>query len=400
MKFGGTSVADLECIRNVADRIEEERASGTDLVVTVSAMAGTTNELVEYETGFARIPDGPEYDTVVSAGEQITCGLLALALQKRGIPARSWLAWQIPIETDEAHTKARIRNIDPSKLKACLANGQVPVVAGFQGLAPDGRVTTLGRGGSDTSAVALAAALEAVRCDIFTDVEGVYTSDPRIVSQARKLEKITYEEMLEMASLGAKVLQTRSVELAMNQSVRLQVRSSFKNLPGTMVVNEDEILEKQVVSGIAYSRDEAKITLVDVRDRPGVAAAIFGPLAKANVNVDMIVQSTAANGKSTDITFTVAKNDFERALEVIDNSGEKLKYGDLLTDQTLVKISVIGVGMRSHAGVATKMFETLAEKGINVHVISTSEIKISVLIAEEYTELALRALHTAYDLEA
>lgn len=400
MKFGGTSVADLECIRNVADRIEEERASGNDLVVTVSAMAGTTNELVKYASGFARIPDGPEYDTVVSAGEQITSGLLALALQQKGIPARSWLAWQIPILTDEAHSKARISKIDPSKLEVCRANGQVSVVAGFQGLAPSGRVTTLGRGGSDTSAVALAAALGAVRCDIFTDVEGVYTSDPRIVSQARKLEKITYEEMLEMASLGAKVLQTRSVELAMNQSVRLQVRSSFKNLPGTMVVNEDEILEKQVVSGIAYSRDEAKITLVDVRDRPGVAAAIFGPLAKANVNVDMIVQSTSANGKSTGITFTVAKNDFERALEVINKSGEKLEFGDLLTDQTLVKISVIGVGMRSHAGVAKKMFETLAEKGINVHVISTSEIKISVLIAEEYTELALRALHTAYDLEA
>ena len=399
MKFGGTSVADLDCIRKVADRIEEERAAGYEIVVTVSAMAGTTNELVKYAGSFAAIPDGREYDTVVAAGEQVTSGLLTLALQERNIPARSWLAWQIPIKTDESHTKARINHIDPSNLEDCILNGQVPVVAGFQGLSPNGRVTTLGRGGSDTSAVALAAALGAVRCDIFTDVEGVYTSDPRIVTQARKLEKITYEEMLEMASLGAKVLQTRSVELAMNRAIRLQVRSSFKKSSGTMVVNEDEILEKQVVSGIAYSRDEAQITLVDVHNQPGVAAAIFGPLAKADVNVDMIVQSTAANGKSTDISFTVAKNDFKRALQVIKNSGEDLKFADLLTDQTVVKISVIGVGMRSHAGVAQKMFEILAEKGINIHVISTSEIKISVLISEEYTELALRALHSAYGLE-
>lgn len=400
MKFGGTSVADLDCIRNVAGRIETEKARGSDVAVAVSAMSGVTNELVGYVTDLAKLPDGSEYDSVVAAGEQISSGLLALALQEKGIPARSWLAWQVPIETDVAHGKARIRHIDPARLQASIAEGQVPVVAGFQGLAPDGRVTTLGRGGSDTSAVALAAALEAERCDIFTDVEGVYTSDPRIVTRARKLEKITYEEMLEMASLGARVLQTRSVELAMNQAVRMQVRSSFKDVPGTLVVDEDEIVEQQVVSGIAYSRDEAKITLVGVHDRPGVAAAIFGPLAEANVNVDMIVQSTAADGKNTDITFTVAKSDFDRALAVIEGYGDDLTFNDLLTDQTVVKVSVIGVGMRSYAGVAQKMFETLAEKGINIHVISTSEIKISVLIAEEYTELALRALHTAYGLDA
>lgn len=400
MKFGGTSVADLDCIRNVAGRIESEKAQGNDVAVAVSAMAGVTNELVGYVSELGKLADGAEYDSVVAAGEQISSGLLALALQEKGIAARSWLAWQIPIETDDAHGKARIRRIDPAKLKASIADGQVPVVAGFQGLASDGRVTTLGRGGSDTSAVALAASLGAERCDIFTDVEGVYTSDPRIVTRAQKLEKITYEEMLEMASLGARVLQTRSVELAMNQAVRLQVRSSFKDVPGTLVVDEDEIVEQQVVSGIAYSRDEAKITLVGVHDRPGVAAAIFGPLAEANVNVDMIVQSTAADGKSTDITFTVAKSDFERAIAVIEAFGDGLTYDDLLTDQTVVKVSVIGVGMRSYAGVAQKMFETLAEKGINIHVISTSEIKISVLIAEEYTELALRALHTAYGLDA
>jgi aspartate kinase len=400
MKFGGTSVADVDCIRNVARRVKAEVDSGSRVAVAVSAMAGVTNELVGYVSALSALHDGREYDAVVAAGEQITSGLLAIALQEIGVPARSWLGWQAGILTDSAHGKARIREIQTDKLTACLDSGQVPVVAGFQGLSPEGRVTTLGRGGSDTSAVALAAALRADRCDIFTDVDGVYTSDPRIVTRARKLDKITYEEMLEMASLGARVLQTRSVELAMNQAVRLQVRSSFEDVPGTLVVDEDEIVEQQVVSGIAYSRDEAKITLVGVRDRPGVAAAIFGPLADANVNVDMIVQSTSADGKSTDMTFTVTKSDFDRAMKVIEDLGKDLPYDRVISNKEVVKISVIGVGMRSYAGVAQKMFETLAEKGINIHVISTSEIKISVLIAEEYTELALRALHSAYQLDA
>jgi aspartate kinase len=400
MKFGGTSVADVDCIRNVARRVKAEVDSGSRVAVAVSAMAGVTNELVGYVSALSALHDGREYDAVVAAGEQITSGLLAIALQEIGVPARSWLGWQAGILTDSAHGKARIREIQTDKLTACLDSGQVPVVAGFQGLSPEGRVTTLGRGGSDTSAVALAAALRADRCDIFTDVDGVYTSDPRIVTRARKLDKITYEEMLEMASLGARVLQTRSVELAMNQAVRLQVRSSFEDVPGTLVVDEDEIVEQQVVSGIAYSRDEAKITLVGVRDRPGVAAAIFGPLADANVNVDMIVQSTSADGKSTDMTFTVTKSDFDRAMKVIEDLGKDLPYDRVISNKEVVTISVIGVGMRSYAGVAQKMFETLAEKGINIHVISTSEIKISVLIAEEYTELALRALHSAYQLDA
>ena len=298
------------------------------------------------------------------------------------------------------HGKARIQRIESVNLLKCIKDGVVPIIAGFQGLSPEGRVTTLGRGGSDTSAVALAAALNAERCDIFTDVDGVYTSDPRIVVRAQKLEKVAYEEMLEMASLGARVLQTRSVELAMNQAVRLQVRSSFEDGPGTLVVDEDEIVEQQVVSGITYSRDEAKISLVGVRDRPGVAAAVFGPLAEATINVDMIVQSTASDGKSTDITFTVVKSDFDRAMAVIQELGKDLVYDEMLSDQEVVKVSVIGVGMRSYAGVAQKMFQTLADNGINIQVISTSEIKISVLIAEEFTELALRALHTAYQLDA
>jgi len=400
MKFGGTSVADLDCIRNVARRVKAEVDAGNRAVVAVSAMAGFTNELVGYVSELSKLHDGYEADSIISAGEQISSGLLALALQEIGVPARSWLAWQVPIETDGVHGKARIKHIDPSNLFACIDAGQVPIIAGFQGIDPEGRLTTLGRGGSDTSAVALAAALKADQCDIYTDVDGVYTSDPRIVTRAQKLEKVTYEEMLEMASLGARVLQTRSVELAMNQAVRLQVRSSFEDSTGTLVVDEDEIVEQQVVSGITYSRDEAKITLVGVHDRPGVAAAVFGPLADANINVDMIVQSTASDGNSTDITFTVVKTDFERALAVIEAFGDDLTVDGILTDQDVVKVSVIGVGMRSYAGVAQKMFETLADKGINIHVISTSEIKISVLIAEEYTELALRALHTAYQLDA
>ncbi|MBE88395.1 MAG: aspartate kinase [Rhodospirillaceae bacterium] len=400
MKFGGTSVADLNCMRNVARRVKAEIDAGNRVVVAVSAMAGVTNKLVGYVSELSDLHGGCEADSIISSGEQISSGLLALALHEIDVPARSWLAWQVPIETDGTHGKARIKNIDPSNLVACLDSGEVPIIAGFQGIDPGGRLTTLGRGGSDTSAVALAAALKADQCDIYTDVDGVYTSDPRIVTRAQKLEKVTYEEMLEMASLGARVLQTRSVELAMNQAVRLQVRSSFEDSAGTLVVDEDEIVEQQVVSGITYSRDEAKITLVGVHDRPGIAAAVFGPLADANINVDMIVQSTAADGNSTDITFTVVKTDFEGALAVIEAFGDDLTFDDILTDQDVVKVSVIGVGMRSYAGVAQKMFETLAEKGINIQVISTSEIKISVLISEEYTELALRALHAAYQLDA
>jgi aspartate kinase len=325
---------------------------------------------------------------------------LALSLQEMGVESRSWLGWQIPIRTDGVHGRARIEKIEIEGLEETFDDNSVPVIAGFQGLGPDGRVTTLGRGGTDTTAVAVAAALGADRCDIYTDVDGVYTTDPRIVANARKLEKITYEEMLEMASLGAKVLQTRAVEMAMKARQRLHVRSSYSDVPGTLVVDEDEIVEQELVSGIAYSRDEAKITLVQVDDKPGIAAAIFGPLADASINVDMIVQNVSADGKATDLTFTVAKADLDRAVETVEARKDDLNYVDLLSDSNVVKISVIGVGMRSHAGVAQRMFETLAEKGINIQVISTSEIKVSVLVAEDYTELALRALHTAYGLDA
>jgi aspartate kinase len=348
----------------------------------------------------SRLHDAREYDVVVSSGEQVTAGLLALALQDLGIDARSWLGWQVPIRTDGVHGKARIEGIEIGELRRRLSQGQVAVVAGFQGVGPRGRITTLGRGGSDTSAVALAAALDADRCDIFTDVDGVYTTDPRIVAKARKLSRITYEEMLEMASQGAKVLQTRSVEMAMNHRVRLQVLSSFIDTPGTLVVDEDEIVEKQVVSGIAYSRDEAKITVQRVADRPGVAAAIFGPLANDAINVDMIVQSASDDGRTADLTFTVARADLDRAVSVLERRRAQIGFAELKPDSNVVKISVIGVGMRSHAGVANKMFQTLADKGINIQVISTSEIKVSVLIAAEYTELALRALHTAYGLDS
>ena len=399
-KFGGTSVADLDRIRAAAQRVKAVYDQGHEVAVVVSAMAGATNRLVEWTVEMSPLHDAREYDAVVASGEQVTCGLMALALQQIGVDARSWLGWQVPIRTDGAHGKARIESIEPGLLRERMAMRQVPVVAGFQGLGPDNRITTLGRGGSDTSAVALAAALEADRCDIFTDVDGIYTTDPRIVAKARKLEKITYEEMLEMASQGAKVLQTRSVEMAMNHHVRVQVLSSFSDVPGTLVVDEDEIVEKEVVSGIAYSKDEAKITLVRVADKPGVAAAIFGPLTDASVNVDMIVQNVSEDGRATDMTFTVAKNDFERARKLLEDQREALGFQRLVTDPAVVKISVIGVGMRSHAGVAQRMFTALAEKGINIQVISTSEIKVSVLIAEEYTELALRALHTAYGLDA
>jgi aspartate kinase len=399
-KFGGTSVADIDRIRNVARRVKREVDAGNEVAVIVSAMAGVTNQLVEWTTQACKLHDAREYDTVVASGEQVTAGLLALALQDLGVNARSWLGWQIPINTDGMHGKARIRAIATDEIIRRMQQGQVAVVAGFQGIGPDHRITTLGRGGSDTSAVALAAALAAERCDIFTDVDGVYTTDPRIVAKARKLDRITYEEMLELASQGAKILQTRSVEMAMNHRVRVQVLSSFIDAPGTLVVDEDEIVEQQVVSGIAYSRDEAKITLVKVADRPGVAAAIFGPLAEHAINVDMIVQNISEDGRTTDLTFTVGKADLARAVKVLEDKRQALGFAALKPDPNVVKISVIGVGMRSHAGVAQQMFKTLAEKNINIQVISTSEIKVSVLIAEEYTELALRALHTAYDLDA
>lgn len=399
-KFGGTSVADTTRIKAVAETVKRECDAGYQVAVVLSAMAGVTDQLIGYVAEIGGRNNLPEYDTVVSTGEQITAGLLALCLDGIGVPARSWMGWQIPIRSDDSHGKARIEQIDTEALEKCFAEGKVPVIPGFQGISPDGRITTLGRGGSDTSAVAVAAALDAERCDIYTDVDGVYTTDPRIVSAARKMEKITYEEMLEMASLGTKVLQTRAVELAMKTNQRLQVRSSYSDTPGTLVVDEVEIVEQEMVSGIAYSRDEAKITLVQVADKPGVAAAIFGPLADAGINVDMIVQNVSADGRTTDLTFTVTEADLERAVETVAAKKDTLEYADLASDSNVVKISVIGVGMRSHAGVAQRMFETLAEKGINIQVISTSEIKVSVLVAEEYTELALRALHTAYGLDA
>jgi aspartate kinase len=399
-KFGGTSVADIGLIKAVAERVKRSVAEGNEVAVVVSAMAGVTNQLVDYVSTISPLHDAREYDVVVASGEQVTAGLLALALQELGVPSRSWLGWQLPLRTDNAHGRARIEAIETAELAQRMAHGEVPVLAGFQGLAPDFRITTLGRGGSDTTGVALAAALAANRCDIYTDVDGVYTSDPRIVARARKLERITYEEMLEMASLGAKVLQTRAVELAMKYGVRLQVLSSFADVPGTLVVGEDEIVEQELVSGVAYSRDEAKITLLRVADRPGVAASIFGPLAEASINVDMIVQNVSPAGDTTDLTFTVSRADLDRAVSVIAGCRENIGYADLRSDANVVKVSVIGVGMRSHAGIAQRMFRTFADKGINIQVISTSEIKVSVLIDEVYTELAVRALHAAYGLDA
>ena len=400
MKFGGTSVADPERIRNVAARVKREVDAGNEVAVVVSAMAGVTNQLVAWCQELSPLHDAREYDAVVATGEQVTSGLLAIALQHVGIEARSWQGWQIPIRTDGAHGKARIDAIEGAELIRRMRDlRQVAVVTGFQGLGPDHRVTTLGRGGSDTSAVALAAALAADRCDIYTDVEGVFTTDPRIVAKARKLDKIAYEEMLELASVGAKVLQTRSVELAMKEKVRVQVLSSFTDAPGTLVVDEDEIVEKALVAGIAYSRDEAKITIRRVPDRPGIAAAIFGPLAGAAINVDMIVQNVAADG-TTDMTFTVPKADLPRAEATLAGIKDAIGYAEITADRDVAKVSVVGVGMRSHAGVASTMFRTLAEKGINIQVISTSEIKVSVLIGAEYIELAVRALHTAYGLDA
>lgn len=399
-KFGGTSVADLERIRAVAARVKRAVEAGDQVAVVVSAMAGVTNQLVDYCVRISPLHDAREYDAVVATGEAVTAGLTAMALQQEGVPARSWLGWQIPITTDDAHGRARILSIETAELRRRMAAGEVPVVAGFQGVGPDARITTLGRGGSDTTAVALAAALKADRCDIYTDVDGIYTTDPRIVAKARKLDKITFEEMLEMASVGAKVLQTRSVELAMKEGVRLQVLSSFADTPGTFVVPEEEIVEQELISGVAYSRDEAKITLLGVADRPGIAAGIFGPLADANINVDMIVQNIAPGGDVTDLTFTVGRADLERTIAVLTGHRESIGFADLRADAGVCKVSVIGVGMRSHAGVASKMFRTLADKGINIQVISTSEIKVSVLIDEAYTELAVRALHSAYGLDA
>ncbi|MGI4747672.1 MAG: aspartate kinase, partial [Janthinobacterium lividum] len=391
-------------------RVKRQVDAGDEVAVVVSAMSGVTNQLVGYCQSLSPLHDAREYDAVVATGEQVTSGLLAIALQAIGVEARSWHGWQIALRTDGAHGKARIEAIEGDLLIARMQSGQVPVVAGFQGLGPDNRITTLGRGGSDTSAVALAAALKADRCDIYTDVDGVYTTDPRIVPRARRLDKITYEEMLELASVGAKVLQTRSVELAMKERVRIQVLSSFIDgpapyengtdslLPGTLVVDEDEIVEKEIVAGIAYSRDEAKITVRKVPDRPGVAAAVFWPLSEAHVNVDMIVQSTGADG-TTDMTFTVGKSDLALAIRVLEAARGDIQYGEMLTDADVAKISVVGVGMRSHAGVASTMFRTLSDRSINIQVISTSEIKVSVLIGADYTELAVRALHSAYGLD-
>lgn len=399
-KFGGTSVGDTDRIKNVALKVKAEIDAGNQVVVVVSAMAGVTNQLVKYCQEITPDYSLEEYDVVVSTGEQVTIGLLAMALQAAGIPARSWTGWQVPVLTDDAASKARINQIDVAGLQACLAAGTVPVVAGFQGINDRGRITTLGRGGSDTSAVALAAVLKADRCDIYTDVDGVYTTDPRFVKNARKLDRVTYEEMLEMASLGAKVLQTRSVELAMKYRVNLRVVSSFeKNPVGTTICDEGDIVEKEIISGITCSRDEAKITLVGVRDKPGVSAAVFNAMAEANICIDMIVQSDSPDGTHTDMTFTLPESDLPKALAVLEKDKDSVGYRDIISDSDCAKISLIGVGMRTHTGIARKMFEALSEKGINVQTISTSEIKISVLIGAEYAELAVRALHNAFHLE-
>lgn len=401
MKFGGTSVADLERIRHVASLVKREVERGHQVAVTVSAMAGETNKLVGWTRELSPLHDAREYDVVVAAGEQVTAGLLAVALSAIGVSARSWLGWQIPIRTSAMHGSARIESIEPTLMNERMGQGQVAVVAGFQGVAPDKRITTLGRGGSDTSAVAVAAALKADRCDIYTDVDGVYTTDPRIVPKARRLEKIAFEEMLEMASLGAKVLQTRSVEIAMLHRVPVRVLSTFDaDGGGTLLCDEEDIVEKKPVTGIAYSRDEAKITLHRINDQPGIAAAIFGPLADAGVNVDMIVQNVSADGKKTDLTFTCSRSELARALDAIEKARDVIGYKDITSDANVAKVSIIGIGMRAHPGVAQTMFRTLSEKGINIQVISTSEIKVSVLIAEEYVELAVRALHSAYELDS
>ena len=410
MKFGGTSVADIDRIRNVARHVKREVDNGHEVAVVVSAMSGKTNELVDWTREASAMHDAREYDIVVSSGEQVTSGLLAITLQSMGVNARSWQGWQIPIRTSGTHSAARIESIDGSDLVRRFGEGQVAVVAGFQGVGPDNRVATLGRGGSDTSAVAVAAAVNADRCDIYTDVDGVYTTDPRIEPKARRLDKIAFEEMLEMASLGAKVLQVRSVELAMVHKVRMFVRSSFDdpdapgmsdfdNPPGTLICDEDEILEQEVVTGIAYAKDEAQISLRRLSDSPGVSAAIFGPLSEAHINVDMIVQNISEDGTHTDMTFTLPSGDMEKALGILALEKENIGFDVVQSEIGLVKVSVIGIGMRSHAGVAATAFKAMAEKGINIKAITTSEIKISILIDSEYAELAVRHLHSVYELD-
>ncbi len=404
MKFGGTSVANMDRIRNVARHVKREVDAGFEVAVVVSAMSGKTNELVAWVNDASKLYDPREYDAVVASGEQVTSGLLAIALREMGMPARSWQGWQIPIRTNDAHGSARIESIDGKGLLEGFGRGEVAVIAGFQGVhEASGRITTLGRGGSDTSAVAVAAAIGADRCDIYTDVDGVYTTDPRIVPKARRLDRIAFEEMLEMASLGAKVLQVRSVEVAMVHKVKTFVRSSFDDptdpRPGTLICDEEDILEQQVVTGIAFSRDEAQITLRRVADKPGVAASIFGPLAEANINVDMIIQVVSDDAKTTDLTFTVTGAEFERAKALLEKNQAAIGYQTLHGAMDVVKVSAIGVGMRSHAGVAAKAFRALADKGVNIRAITTSEIKFSVLIDAEYTELAVRTLHTLYGLD-
>ncbi|KIT17725.1 aspartate kinase [Jannaschia aquimarina] len=404
MKFGGTSVANLERIRRVAKRVGVEVANGHEVIVVVSAMSGKTNELVGWVRETSPLYDAREYDAVVSSGENVTAGLLALVLQENGIDARSWQGWQVPVKTTSAHGSARIEEIPSANLDAKFSEGmKVAVVAGFQGISPEGRITTLGRGGSDTTAVAFAAAFDAVRCDIYTDVDGVYTTDPRVASKARKLDKIAFEEMLELASLGAKVLQTRSVELAMRYNVRLRVLSSFEEMSdnaGTLVCPEEDIMESNVVSGVAFSRDEAQMTLVSVADRPGVSAAIFGPLAEAGIVVDMIVQNIAEDGR-TDMTFSLPVDQVDRARTAMEGAkaAGAINFHDLIADTEVAKVSVVGIGMRSHAGVAAQMFAALRDYGVNIKVITTSEIKISVLIDRKFMELAVQALHDVFELE-
>jgi len=416
MKFGGTSMAGTERIRRVARIVQRQQAAGHEVAVVVSAMAGETDRLVTFCREADALYDPAEYDVVVAAGEQITAGLLAMHLQALGAKARSWLGWQLPLRTDDSHARARIEEVESAALIASMQAGEIAVIPGFQGLDPAGRVTTLGRGGSDTSAVAVAAAVKADRCDIYTDVDGVYTTDPRIVAKARKLHHVTYEEMLELASVGSKVLQTRSVSLAMKEGVRVQVLSSFidddapaaDTIPGTMIVSDDELariqedqdMERQLITGIAADKNEAKITLTRIADRPGAVAAIFSPLAAANINVDMIIQNIAKDKGETDVTFTVPGADLARTQALLEAQQEAIGYYRMICDGKVAKISVVGVGMKSHAGIASTMFRALADRGINIQAISTSEIKVSVLIDEDETELAVRVLHTAYGLDA
>ncbi|MBO6758289.1 MAG: aspartate kinase [Roseibium sp.] len=410
LKFGGTSVADLDRIQNVARHVKREVEAGHEVAVVVSAMAGQTNKLVEFCRQASPLHDAREYDAVVASGEQVTSGLLSIVLQNMGVNARSWQGWQVPIKTDENHGAARINEIESGFLTERIGQGQVAVLAGFQGISPDNRISTLGRGGSDTSAVAIAAAIKADRCDIYTDVDGVYTTDPRIVPKARRLERVSFEEMLEMASLGAKVLQVRSVEMAMVHGVRTFVRSSFDDPeapqvdggglpPGTLICDEEELVEQQVVTGIAFAKDEAQISIRNVADKPGVAQSVFGPLADSNINVDMIVQNISPDGQTTDITFTVPETDYDRAIKVLEENRTAIGFQNLEGATDVVKVSVIGIGMRSHAGIAAQCFRGLAEKGINIRAITTSEIKISVLIDSAYTELAVRSLHSLYGLD-